>query len=203
MATVEIPHWPALARPLLAPTPDGRVRFTRDAYERMFEAGIFVNSPKVELLNGEIVMMSPIGPQHVALISILTEFFAKRLPDSMQLRIQAPVLLSNDSEPEPDVAVVRRRQDSYRNRHPSSADILLLIEVSESSRHCDFEWKRRIYAASEIAEYWVIDADGHVVVVHRDASEGDYQDVKSIGPASKIAPSAAPNCQLDVGLLFP
>jgi Uma2 family endonuclease len=119
----------------------------------MFEAGIFVNSPRVELLNGEIVMMSPIGPEHVALISILTEFFAKQLPDTMQCRIQAPVLLSNHSEPEPDLAIVRRRPDSYRTQHPSSVDILLIIEVAQSSRGRDLDWKRGIYAASGISEY--------------------------------------------------
>jgi Uma2 family endonuclease len=78
-----------------------------------------------------------------------------------------------------------------------------LIEVAETSRNRDLEWKRRIYATSEIAEYWVVDADGQVVVVHRNASEGDYQDVKTIGPAGKIAPSAAANCRLDIGWLFP
>ena len=202
MATITVSQLPEIARPLLSPTSDGRARFTREAYHRMFEAGIFVNSPRVELLNGEIVMMSPIGPEHVALISILTEFFAKQLPDTMQCRIQAPVLLSNHSEPEPDLAIVRRRPDSYRTQHPSSVDILLIIEVAQSSRGRDLDWKRRIYAASGISEYWVVDVDEQLVVIHREPSEADYRSVKSLGPSDSIAPLAAPNCQLDIGWLF-
>lgn len=204
MATVTLPEMPELARPLLQPSDDGRARFSREAYQRMFHAGIFVNAPKVELLDGEIVMMSPIGPQHVTVISILNEFFAKNLPASMHCRIQAPVVLSNHSEPEPDLAIVRGRSDHYRIEHPSPADMFLLIEVAESSRGRDLNWKRRIYAASGIAEYWVVDVDKQVIVVHRDAARGiDYRNVESLDVSNKVYPLVTPNCVLDIGWLFP
>ena len=204
MASVTVSQLPELARPLLLPSEDGHARFSREAFQRMFDAGIFANAARVELLDGEIVMMSPIGPEHVAVISILNEHLAKCLPDTMQCRIQAPVVLSNHSEPEPDLAIVRRRSDNYRTQHPSSEDIYLLIGVAESSRGRDLDWKRRIYAASGIPEYWVVDIDNQVVVVHRELSGGiDYREVVSRDVSGKIAPLVAPNCELDIGWLFP
>jgi Uma2 family endonuclease len=202
MATVIAPNLPELIRPFLAPAPDGRVRFSREAYQRMYEAGVFGSTSRVELLDGEIVMMSPIGPEHVAVISILNEFFANCLPDTMQCRIQAPVVLSDHSEPEPDLAIVGRRADNYRREHPSHTDILLIIEVAQSSRHRDLDWKRRIYAASSIAEYWVADVDEQLLVVHRAPSSGDYQHVEPSIVGRTIAPLCAPNCELEVGSLF-
>ena len=164
--------------------------------------GIFDSAAKVELLDGEIIMMSPIGPEHVALISILNEFFAKHLPETLQCRIQAPILLSNHSEPEPDLAVVQRRPDSYRTEHPDSTNIVLIVEVAQSSRGRDLGWKRHIYAASGIMDYWVVDIDEQVVVVHRQPTGTDYLKVESLGLSSTIAPLAATNCQLHIGQLF-
>jgi Uma2 family endonuclease len=202
MATATAPQLPELAQPLLAPAADGRVRFSRDAYQRMFEAGVFGSTARVELLNGEIVMMSPIGPEHVAIISILNEFFASCLPNTLQCRIQAPVVLSDHSEPEPDLTIVQRHADNYRRGHPSLSDILLIIEVAQSSRHRDLEWKRSIYAASSIAEYWVVDVDRHLVILHRGPAGGDYQQVEPMNVGRKIAPLCAPKCELEVALLF-
>jgi Uma2 family endonuclease len=202
MATVTAPNLPELARPLLAPAPDGRVRFSREAYQRMFEAGVFGSRARVELLNGEIVMMSPIGPEHVAIISILNEFFANCLPDTLQCRIQAPVVLSDHSEPEPDLTIVQRRADNYRRGHPSLPDILLIIEVAQSSRQRDLNWKRSIYAAASISEYWVVDVDEQLLVIHRGPAGGDYQQIEPMNVGGRIAPLCAPNCELEVALLF-
>lgn len=202
MAAVTAPSWPELNRPLLPPSPEGIARFSREAYERMFEAGVFGVGVRVELLNGEIAMMSPIGPEHVALISILTEFFAKRLPETMQCRIQAPVALSNDSEPEPDLVIVHRRSDNYRRAHPSSEDILLVIEVAQSSRQRDLDWKRRLYASCSISEYWVVDVDTQLVVVHSEPGGGDYQHIETMNVGRTVAPLCAVDCQLPIALLF-
>jgi Uma2 family endonuclease len=202
MATVVAPNFPELTRPLLAPAADGRVRFSREAYQRMYEAGVFGSAPRVELLDGEIVMMSPIGPEHVAIMSILNEFFANCLADTMQCRIQAPVVLSDHSEPEPDLTIVQRRADNYRRGHPSHSDILLIIEVAQSSRHRDLDWKRRVYAASSISEYWVVDVDEQLLIVHRTPSGGDYQQVEAAIVGRRIAPLCAPNCELEVVVLF-
>ncbi len=163
---------------------------------------MFGTAARVELLDGEIVMMSPIGPEHVALISILNEFFAKTLPNEMQCRIQAPVVISNHSEPEPDLVVVRRREDNYRYEHPSATEILLIIEVAQSSRRRDLDWKRRVYAISGISEYWVVDVDEQLLVVHRQPSDGDYQQVELVNAGRTVAPLCAPDCQLPIASLF-
>jgi Uma2 family endonuclease len=187
---------------LLPPTPDGRVRFSRDAYHRMVDAGVLCSDDRVELLDGEIVMMSPIGPEHVAPISILNDFFAKRLPDTLQCRIQAPVVLSHHSEPEPDVAIVRRRPDSYRTEHPGPTDIVLLIEVAQSSLGRDLDRKMQLYAESEITEYWVVDVEHKAVHVYRDPKGAAYESVARVEAGATIAPVAMPDCRLDVGRLF-
>jgi Uma2 family endonuclease len=203
MATISLPPAaPSSEKLLLSPTADGRARFSREAYQRMYEAGVFGTASRVELLDGEIVMMSPIGPEHVALVSILTEFFAKHLPDTMQCRVPAPVVLSNHSEPEPDLVVVQRRADNYRCEHPSSANIMLITEVAQSSRRRDLDWKRRIYAVSSVAEYWVIDVDEQAVVIHREPADGNYQQVELLTVGRAVAPLCAPNCELQVGTLF-
>jgi Uma2 family endonuclease len=119
----------------------------------------------------------------------------------MQCRIQAPIILSDHSEPEPDLALVRRRADNYRAEHPTSDDIFLVIEVAQSSRHRDLELKRRIYAASGIGEYWVIDVDEQLIVVHREASEADYQVVTPLNSGA-VSPLAASACEIDVRWLF-
>lgn len=147
-------------------------------------------------------MMSPIGPEHVALISLLNEFFAKRLPDPLQCRIQAPIILSNHSEPEPDLAIVHRRPDNYRREHPVIDDILFIIEVSQSSRQRDLEWKRRVYATSNIPEYWVVDVDEQQIVVHREPTGGDYQRVETTDDSGHVSPLCAPGCRLEVARLF-
>ena len=202
MATVTTPTWPDLARPLLAPSPDGRARFSREAYQRMYESGGFGSHARVELLNGEIVMMSPIGPEHVAIVSILTDFFTKRLPETLQCRVQAPVVLSNHSEPEPDFVIVRRRTDNYRHEHPSLGNILLIVEVAQSSRQRDLDSKRRVYALSEISEYWVVDVDERSIVIHRDPAQGDYHTIESMNVGRTVAPLCAPDCHFPSASLF-
>jgi Uma2 family endonuclease len=168
MATVTLESLaPDAKTPFLAPTSDGRVRFTRDTYHRMFEAGVFGLDPHVELLDGEIMMMSPIGPLQGALVRRLNRFFVKNLPDSIECSVQLPIAAGNHSEPEPDIALVSRREDGYQHEHPSPADVVLLIEVSASSLNVDLGRKLQLYASIGIAEYWVVDAAKKVVLIHR------------------------------------
>jgi hypothetical protein len=132
--------------PFLTPTSDGRARFTRDAYHRMADAGVFGLDPRVELLDGEIMMMSPIGPMQGALVRRLTWFFIKNPPDTIGCSVQLPIVAGDHSEPEPDIALVWRREDDYKREHPSPADVILLIEVSESSLKIDLGKRLQLYA---------------------------------------------------------
>jgi Uma2 family endonuclease len=188
--------------PQLPLGPEGRVRFSREAYHRMFEAGMLDSEKRYELIDGVIVMMSPIGPGQGSLISRLMDFFVKHLPDDLQCRVQLPIVVSDHSEPEPDLAIVRRDDTKYRHEHPIPTDVVLLIEVSKTSLRFDLGTKQQLYASAGIAEYWVVDEDRSCVIVHRDRLAGSYRSVESFDAPTVIAPITAPSCQLDLGWLF-
>jgi len=188
--------------PLLPPASDGRVRFSREAYHRMFETGVLDNQKRYELIDGEIVMTPPIGPGQGDLISQLMDFFVRRLPDEYQCRIQLPIVVNGHSELEPDLAIVRRRESRYQSEHPSPTDVVLLIEVSQSSLPRDRGQKMQLYARSAISEYWVVDVEHRIVIVHRQPEPLGYSDVKQFKARATIAPLAAPDCQLDLDWLF-
>lgn len=192
----------AQASPFLAPTSDGRARFTRETYHRMAEAGLFGSEPHVELIDGEIMMMSPIGPPQGALVRRLNWFFTRNLPDTIGCSVQLPIIAGDHSEPEPDIALVRYRDDDYQRNHPSPADVVLLIEVSESSLKIDLGKKLQLYAMIGIGEYWVVDVARRVVWVQRDPTGDAYTRAESFGAGSILAPIAAPECQLDLNRLF-
>jgi hypothetical protein len=200
MTHVAPSSWTEFGR--LPPSPEGRMRFTRQAYHQMLDVGVLNPNDRLELLDGEIMMMSPIGPNQSGLIRRLTDFFVKHLPDSIECSIQLPLAVSDHSEPEPDVALVRRRDDDYRTEHPGPEDVVLIIEVAQSSRNIDLGIKLRLYAEAGIKEYWVVDVDHKSVIVHRQLQGAEYRDVQSFGPGSTIAPIDVPSCPLDVGNLF-
>ena len=178
------------------------MRFTREAYHRMVDVGILNSDDRVELLDGEILMMSPIGPEQGEFISRLNDFFVTHLPDDFQCRVQLPIVVSDHSEPEPDLAVVRRHNIGYRSEHPSAADIVLLIEVASTSLGFDLGTKLRLYAGSQIAEYWVVDVDREVLVVHREPHALGYRSTQEFRAGATIAPLQLPDCQLNLNWLF-
>jgi Uma2 family endonuclease len=187
MATITLESIATAANsPFLAPTSDGRARFTRETYRRMYEAGVFGADPHVELLDGEIMMMSPIGPMHGALVRRLTWFFIKNLPDTIGCSAQLPIVAGDHSEPEADLALVRRRDDDYQREHPSPSDVVLLIEVSESSLRLDLVRKLQLYAAIGIAEYWVVDVAKRSVLIHREPTANSYASIEIFGVATRL-----------------
>ncbi len=203
MATATLESTTAEAKsPFLAPTPEGRARFTRETYHRMYEAGVFGADSRVELLDGEIMMMSPIGPMQSALVRRLTSFFAKKLPEAMECSVQLPIAAGDHSEPEPDIALIHRRNDDYKHEHPSPSDVALLIEVSESSLKFDLGRKLQLYSSIGIAEYWVVDVAKQLVLIHREPVGASYKRVEAFGLGSTIAPVAVPDCRLDLNWLF-
>ena len=188
--------------PQLPPTNDGRARFSREAYHRVFESGALNPESRYELIDGEIVMMSPISSNQSDLVSVLAEFFTKLLPDGLQCRVQQPIVIGDHSEPEPDLAIVRRRKAGYRKEHPGPCDVVLLIEVAKTSLLFDLGEKLKVYALAGIFEYWVVDVDHQTIVVHRDPAESSYRQVQRFDRAKSLAPLEASNCQLDLDWLF-
>lgn len=152
-----------------------RRRFTVQEYHQMGQVGILSEDDRVELLEGEIVEMAPIGSRHQATVNRLNDLFAARARSRALLSVQGPVRLGGDSEPEPDVMLLRRKDDFYSAGHPEPSDVLLLIEVSDSSVDYDREVKLPLYARHGITEVWLIGLDAGVVDVFRDPTPSGFQ----------------------------
>jgi Uma2 family endonuclease len=134
--------------------------FTREEYHRMGEVGILKPTDRVELIRGEIVEMSPIGRRHYAFVNNLSHLLIMGLAGRAIVAVQGPIVLADDTEPESDLAVIRRRIPPYKEREAHKEDAFLLIEVAESSLAYDRSTKLRLYAAAGIPEYWVVDCVG-------------------------------------------
>lgn len=138
-----------------------------DAFHRMGEAGILGPGDRVELINGEIIDMSPIGVLHAALVARLASWFSQKLGRAAVVWCQNPLRLDDLSEPEPDIAILRPRADFYTTSHPGPADVLLVIEVADTSLAYDLGTKVPLYARHGIPEVWVIDAATRRTLVFR------------------------------------
>jgi Uma2 family endonuclease len=187
---------------LLSPMDDGHVRFSREAYHRFGEIGVLNCDKRFELIEGEIFMMSPIGAPQGGFISRLMNFFVTRLPSHLTCRIQLSFAIGDHSEPEPDLAIVRRRDDDYLHALPTPSDVALLVEVAQSSLPFDLGRKLRLYAGAGIPEYWVLDIEHQLVLVHREPVGQQYRVAQQFAAGSHIALLAAPECRLDVSWLF-
>ncbi len=132
-------------------------RFSLDEYHWLIEHGFFQDNERVELIGGLLHQMSPEGPRHVAAIDRLLHLFFNRVGDRALVRVQHPILLpENNSEPEPDLVLAKRREDFYGSAHPVATDIILVVEVAASSLLEDRQLKVPVYAAAGIAEYWIV-----------------------------------------------
>jgi Uma2 family endonuclease len=195
-----VPTWTELSQ--VPAAPDGHVRFSREAYHRMFDAGVLNAETRYELIDGEIIVSPPIGPGSGNFISRLTDFFVKQLPNEYQCRVQLPIIIGDDSEPEPDLAIVRRRESDYQDEHPAPQDVVLLIEVSHSSLVRDRGQKLDLYAKSDIPEYWIVDVERRQLIIHRSPEPRGYADVQQIKERIVVAPLAIPSCRLELSWLF-
>jgi Uma2 family endonuclease len=179
-----------------------RRRFTRKDYYRMAEVGILGARERVELIEGEIVEMSPIGPRHSAFVDNLTRLLARRLPDEAIVRVQGPVALADDTEPQPDLTVLRRRAVPYKEREAWAEDAVLVIEVAESSLAYDRSTKRRLYVQAGIPEYWVMDCAAESIEVHREPGPDGYRDIRLVTSAATLSPQAFPDVALSTTEIF-
>lgn len=202
MATAELLLASDSAPLLLSPAGDSHARFSRAAYHKMFEAGVLNPDSRVELIDGEIYMMLPIGPPQGGYISRLNDHFSRCLPATLQCRIQLPIVAGDHSEPEPDIVIAQRRHDDYTIEHPSPNDVALLVEVAHSSLKFDLGRKLKLYASTGIAEYWVVDIERKSIHVHRSPTGDSYADVSTAQPNDTITPLAIPTCPLAVEWLF-
>jgi Uma2 family endonuclease len=150
--------------------------FTKDEYHRMIEAGILKEDDRVELLGGNIIAMAPIGSRHVACVNRLNHLLTKALGDRAQISIQNPVSLTQYSEPQPDIAVLRPREDFYSAALPGPEDILLIVEVADASAVTDRQDKLPLYARAGIQEVWLVDlGEERIEVCQEPWTDGSYR----------------------------
>jgi len=150
-------------------------KFTTEQYHLMHEAGIFVEGDRLELINGEIAEMAPIGRKHAVCVTRLNEMFFSRLLGKVQIWSQNPILLDNASEPQPDLAVLKRRDDFYADSLPTPADILLIVEVADSTIANDRDVKMPLYAAAGIPEMWLFDVNRKIIEGYSQPSALGYK----------------------------
>lgn len=180
-----------------------RRRFSVDEYDRMGEAGILGEDDRVELLDGEIVEMTPIGSRHAATVKRLIALFTDSLGSRVQIGAQDPVQLNDYSEPQPDLVLLRPHADFYAAGHPTPEDILLLVEVADSSLRVDRLVKIPLYARAGVSEVWLIDLEQSRALVHRGPSEQGYGVVSEVDADESLAPLAFPEQSFALGDILP
>jgi Uma2 family endonuclease len=176
--------------------------WTVDEYHRMIEAEILTTDDRVELLEGQILQMSPQQPPHAAIAQSAFNYLNSLLAGQAFLRMQLPITLRPNSEPEPDIAVVRIDSRGYIDHHPTPAEIFLLVEVAETTLTKDRGLKARTYAKAMIAEYWIIDVNTRQVYVLREPQNSTYRQETILGEGALISPLAFPKIQVQVKQLF-
>lgn len=175
-----------------------RYRFTVADYRRMGESGILAPDARVELLDGEIVTMSPIGPLHVWSVTLLAGHVGEQTRHVAHLSVQNPIYLGEHDEPQPDIALIRR--DAQPGAPFTAADVLLVIEVADSSREYDRETKLRRYAAAGIPESWLADLTSTVLERHSEPRDGLYRQVALGRPGDTLASTVVPELTIPVDL---
>lgn len=163
-----------------------RHKVSLEEFHRMVEAGVFPEDSRLELVEGDLVEMSPIGKRHAAKVARLTALFSPLVPHKAILFVQNPLVVG-DSELYPDLALLQPRSDFYEEGLPTAEDALLVVEVAETSFRYDLEVKVPLYAKGGVPEVWVVDLEGGQVLVHREPKGEGYREVRTLGPGDTLA----------------
>ncbi len=179
-------------------------KFTVDEFDRMGEAGIFTKSDRVELIEGEIVEMSPINDPHIFVVNLLNYLLNQPLLQGRAfVQVQSPIRLPPHSEPQPDIVVYRWREDLYRTSPPTNADILFVIEVADTTLAYDRQVKLPLYAAHGIPETWVVNIPGRAVIAGTDPAPDGYRHIRTVERRQSLSPQAFPDFSVVADELFP
>jgi Uma2 family endonuclease len=183
-------------------------RFSIAEYHRLAELGFFESDNRFELIRGEIIKMAAKGRLHSVCNTLLVEELIILLARRARVRVQEPIILPTDSEPEPDVVIARSRSDNYVSSHPESADVLLVIEVSDSTLKYDRKTKLSLYAESAIADYWIfnlvdIQLEMHSEPYQKPRGGFDYRVKRVVLPNEVVVIPGFPELSLDLSAVFP
>ena len=180
-----------------------RRRFTLEEYQRMGETGILEGDERVELIEGEVVEMTPIGPAHGSVVARLVALLVSRLGDRAIVWPQNSLVLRTQvSQLQPDVLLLRPREDYYRSENPEPRDVFLAIEVMDSSADHDRRVKLPLYAGAGLAEVWLVDVTADTVETCRDLAGGEYRDRRVAGRGDVVEPLAFPDLTLAVAAIL-
>jgi Uma2 family endonuclease len=179
-----------------------RHRLTVDEYYRMAEAGILAPQARVELIRGEVVDMAPMGSRHSGVVIRLTRRLVRAVGDDAIVSVQTPLRLGTASEPEPDLMVLLPRADDYATSHPGPNDVLLVIEVSDTTSRYDREIKLPLYAEQGIAEVWIVDLSASLLRIHRQPLGAEYAQTQVLTQPGIVDLPGLAGLQVDLSGLF-
>lgn len=179
-----------------------RHRLSVEEYRRMGEHGIIAPDARVELIDGEIIEMVPIGPAHAGIVDHLTRLLVRAVEDDAIVRVQNPMELSNRSQPQPDLQLLIPRDDYYKRAQPRPKDVLLSIEVADSSLAYDRDVKLSLYARHGIVECWLVDVTGMRITRCHGAGRDGYARQEPVADLHAVAPLALPDARMDLYTLF-
>ena len=176
-------------------------RWSRAEYDRAVEAGVFTSDARLELIDGALLAMTPHGSRHFTGVELVVDALRDAFGTGFRVRTQGPLAAGEDSEPEPDVAVVAGHARTYRDAHPTTA--LLVVEVSDDSLRRDRTVKQRLYARCGIPEYWILALPDQRLEIHRDPAADGYRSISLHGAGETITPLARPGAAVAVDDLLP
>jgi Uma2 family endonuclease len=180
-----------------------RHRLTVDQYHRMAEAGVLAADARVELIEGEIVDMAPIGSRHASAVKRLNRLFSALVAERAIVAVQDPVRLDEHNQPEPDLMLLAPRTDFYASAHPTpAADVLLLVEVSDTTARYDRQVKLGLYARHGVHEVWIIDLDNRVLHQYSGPQGNRYTEVNETARPGMLAPLLLPGLEIDASTLL-
>ena len=179
-----------------------RRKFTVEQYHKMVDSGILNEDDRVELIRGEIIEMSPIGTKHAACVNRLSNLLAWRLGRRVIVSVQNPVELDDNSEPEPDVVLLRPREDFYESAHPQPKDVFLIVEVADTTIKYDREVKVPLYAEEGIREVWLVDLNEQWVEVYREVTKDGYKNVQKLTRGEGLSIQAFADVKIGVDEIF-
>jgi len=183
----------ALDNPVPRPVP-----ISVEMYHYMAEQGVFAPDERVELIDGEIFTMSPVGSLHVRCVNYLNDFLVRQLGDDYLVSVQNPIISANDTEPQPDLTILRREKTLYRDHLPTGRDTVIVIEAAETSALFDRNRKFPKYAQAGIPEAWLIDLKLQAVEIHSDPGPSGYGSVKTLRRTETAVSSVIPAIKLPV-----
>jgi Uma2 family endonuclease len=178
-----------------------QLRFTVDEYYKMIELGMLKDYEKAEIIEGELIRKMTVGDRHAYVVDVLTRFFVKNVSDEILVRVQNPVRLSDYNEPEPDLTLADLRKYNGK-RHPRPAEIILIVEVSDSTVKYDRDKKLPLYAEAEIPEVWIVNLQNEIVEIHTKPGVGLYQLVEIFNRGETVKSKSLTDLEIEVDKLL-